>query len=131
VLLEGATADVDAQAVGLSAVGAPPLPGGPHRGRLSVAPGELVSVGRALDELTGARWCAEIGVGTVHVAGDDAAVISGARTIAHAHGGWLLREAGAAGTDGFGCELPNLAVMRRVKDAFDPTGKLAPGRLPL
>jgi FAD/FMN-containing dehydrogenase len=42
-----------------------------------------------------------------------------------------LREAGATGTDGFGCDLPNIAVMRRVKDAFDPTGKLAPGRLPL
>ncbi|MDQ1479274.1 MAG: glycolate oxidase binding subunit [Actinomycetota bacterium] len=131
VLLEGAAADVDAQAVGLSAVDVPQLPGGPHRGRISVAPGELVGVGRALDELTGARWCAELGVGTVHVAGDDAAVVSGARTIAHAHRGWLLREAGAAGTDGFGCELPNLAVMRRVKDAFDPAGKLAPGRLPL
>jgi glycolate oxidase FAD binding subunit len=131
VLIEGVAADVDAQASGLSAAGAPSLPAGPHRGRISVAPGELAGVGRALDGLTGARWCAEIGVGTVHVAGDDAAVVSGARTIAHAHGGWLLREAGAAGIDGFGCELPNIAVMRRVKDAFDPTGKLAPGRLPL
>jgi FAD/FMN-containing dehydrogenase len=131
VLLEGATADVDAQAVGLSAAGAPPLPGGRHRGRISVAPNELAGVGRALDELSGARWCAEIGVGTVHVAGDDAAVVSGARTIAHAHGGWLLREAGAVDIDGFGCELPNIDVMRRVKDAFDPTAKLATGRLPL
>jgi FAD/FMN-containing dehydrogenase len=70
-------------------------------------------------------------VGTVHVAGDDGAAVSGARAIAHAHGGWLLREAGAAGIDGFGCELPNAALMRRVKVAFDPAGKLAPGRLPL
>jgi FAD/FMN-containing dehydrogenase len=33
--------------------------------------------------------------------------------------------------DGFGRPLPNVDVMRRIKDAFDPTGKLAPGRLPL
>jgi glycolate oxidase FAD binding subunit len=131
VLLEGATADVDAQARGLLAVDGPALPSGPHRGRISVAPNALPAVGRALDDLPGARWCAEIGVGTVHVAGDDGAVVSGARTIAHAHGGWLLREAGATGIDGFGCQLPNAALMRRVKDAFDPAGKLAPGRLPL
>jgi len=42
-----------------------------------------------------------------------------------------LREAGGAGVDGFGCDLPNTGLMRRVKDAFDPTGKLAPGQVPL
>ena len=35
------------------------------------------------------------------------------------------------GLDGFGCELPNSALMVRIKLAFDPAGKLAPGRLPL
>jgi FAD/FMN-containing dehydrogenase len=54
-----------------------------------------------------------------------------AREIAHAHGGWLLREAGGDGIDGFGRPLPNVAVMRRIKDAFDPQRKFAPGRLPL
>lgn len=131
VLLEGVTADVDAQARGLSAVDAPMLPAGAQRGRISVAPDALDALGRALDQVVGARWCAEIGVGTVHVAGDDAAMLSSARAAAHAHGGWLLREEGGAGIDGFGCELPNAALMRRVKSAFDPTGKLAPGRLPL
>jgi hypothetical protein len=43
----------------------------------------------------------------------------------------LLREAGAPGLDGFGRALPNAALTARVKEAFDPTGKLAPGRLPI
>jgi glycolate oxidase FAD binding subunit len=131
VLFEGVPADLEAQARGLPAVDAPTLPVGAHRGRISVAPGALTNLGRALDAVPGARWCAELGVGTVHVAGDDAAVLASARAAATAHDGWLLREAGGAGLDGFGCELPNAALMRRVKDAFDPEGKLAPGRLPL
>src|SRR5205085_7784715 len=104
---------------------------GAHRGRISVAPGALDVVGRALDSIEGARWCAELGVGTVHVAGDDDTVLVAARAVAHAHDGWLLREAGGGDIDGFGCDLPNAALTRRVKDAFDPAGKLAPGRLPL
>jgi FAD/FMN-containing dehydrogenase len=131
VLLEGVEADVDAQAGGRHPVDAPSLPVGAHRGRMSVAPGALAAVGRALGRVPGARWCAELGIGTVHVAGDDASVLAGARAIAHEHSGWLLREAGGDDLDGFGCELPNADLMRRVKSTFDPTGKLAPGRLPL
>ena len=44
-------------------------------------------------------------------------------------GGWLLREAGAPGLDGFGDGPPNTKLMRRVLDAFDPNRKLSPGRL--
>jgi glycolate oxidase FAD binding subunit len=131
IRLEGAERDVDAQAEGLAACDAPALPDGPHRGRMSVPPGSLAQVGLALERIDGARWAAELGVGTVHVAGDDAAVLAGARSVARDHGGWLLREAGGDGIDGFGRVLPNAALMRRVKDAFDPSGKLAPGRLPL
>jgi FAD/FMN-containing dehydrogenase len=55
-----------------------------------------------------------------------------ARAVAHNAGGWLLREAGGgAELDGFGRELPEIDVARRLKRAFDPTGKLSPGRLPL
>ena len=43
----------------------------------------------------------------------------------------MLREAGGNGIDGFGRPVPNAALMQRIKHAFDPTGKLAPGRLPL
>jgi FAD/FMN-containing dehydrogenase len=74
---------------------------------------------------------AELGIGTVHVAGDDASVLAGARAAAEMHAGWLLREAGGDGIDGFGRPLPNHELMRRVKDAFDPAGKFSPGRLPL
>jgi FAD/FMN-containing dehydrogenase len=42
----------------------------------------------------------------------------------------LLREAGAPGVSGYGRELPNLAILERIRAAFDPTGKLSPGRLP-
>jgi hypothetical protein len=68
----------------------------------------------------------------VHVATDSSDALTRARAAAHAEGGWLLREAGGGdGFDGFGPELPDLAIARRLKHAFDPTGKLSPGRLPL
>ncbi len=37
----------------------------------------------------------------------------------------------APGLDGFGRDLPNASVMRRIKHAFDPSGVMSPGRLPL
>jgi FAD/FMN-containing dehydrogenase len=66
----------------------------------------------------------------VHIAADDGDALARAREVAHAHDGWLLREAGD-GITGFGRALPNLDLLRRIKTAFDPTGKLSPGRLPL
>ena len=133
VLVEGTRADIVAQTDGLRASGlratdAPKLPEGPHRGRISVAPGALGSLAAALRDV---RWCAELGVGTVHVAADTTEALTAARDTAHAHGGWLLREAGGDGLDGFGRDLPNRTLMRRIKSAFDPDGKLAPGRLPM
>jgi glycolate oxidase FAD binding subunit len=131
VLFEGVAADLEAQSRGLTALIAPAaLPDGPHRGRISVAPGRVRACARALDGRV--RWCAELGVGTVHVAADEPEALAQARSVAHAHGGWMLREAGGlADDDGYGCALPNLALMRRVKDAFDPHWRLNPGRLPL
>jgi FAD/FMN-containing dehydrogenase len=134
VLLEGHPKDVARQAkgAGLDPLDAPPqLPEGQHRGRASVRPASVAALGAAYDRLDGVRWLAEWGVGTIHVACDDERVLAGARAAAEAVGGWLLREAGAPGLDGFGIALPNAALMARVKDAFDPSGKLAPGRLPL
>ena len=131
VLFEGLAADVGAQGRGLIELDtAPALPEGPHRGRISIAPARVHECAPALDGRV--RWCAELGVGTVHVAADEASGLAHARSVAHAHGGWMLREAGGApDDDGFGRPLPNLPLMRRVKDAFDPAGLLNPGRLPL
>jgi hypothetical protein len=92
----------------------------------------VVELGAALDAIAGCRWLAEAGVGTVHVAADSADALRAARVAAHAAGGWLLREAGGGdGFDGFGRDLPDRAIVRRLKNAFDPTGKLSPGRLPI
>jgi FAD/FMN-containing dehydrogenase len=131
VLLEGTEADVEAQARDCTPRATPPeLPEGAHRGRISVAPDRILEIGRALPGEV--RWCAELRVGTVHVAADSAGALAGARTVAHAHNGWMLREAGGApDDDGFGRALPNLVLMRRIKDAFDPDGRCNPGRLPL
>jgi glycolate oxidase FAD binding subunit len=134
VLLEGDPADVEAQAraAELEPVDdGPAWPAGPHRGRASVRPGRLDDVGHALEQLDGVTWLAEHGVGTVHVAAATEAGLAAARAEAEASGGWLLREAGAPGLDGFGVALPNAAVTTRVKAAFDPAGRLAPGRLPI
>jgi FAD/FMN-containing dehydrogenase len=134
VLLEGVSADLDAQAATLhlgSPTGAPSLPAGAHRGRISVSPAQVTAIGRALDALPGARWLAEAGVGTVHVACDEAATLAAAREAAHGAGGWLLREAGGPpGFDGLGVPLPNAELHARIEDAFDPLRKCNPGRLP-
>ena len=131
VLFEGVAADVDAQGHGLTALDGPPaIPDGPHRGRISVAPGYVRACTAALDSRV--RWCAEVGVGTVHIAADESDGLAHARSVAHAHGGWMLREAGGPpGDDGYGRALPNASLMRRVKEAFDPGWRLNPRRMPL
>ncbi len=128
VLLEGRSVDVEAQARGLAPAAPPTLPTGTHRGRISVAPERIDELTHALD---GARWCAERGVGTVHVACDDLDTFSRVRDTARARDGWMLRVAGGASDDdGFGTTLPGADLQRRIKDAFDPEGKLNPSRMP-
>jgi glycolate oxidase FAD binding subunit len=133
VLTEGHEDDVRTTAAraGLEACRAPVLPEGEHRGRASVPAASVVALGRLLARMGDVRWLAEVGVGTVHLATDSEHALGRARQAAQDTGGWMLREAGAPGLDGFGVELPNGAVMARVRDAFDPDAKLAPGRLPL
>jgi glycolate oxidase FAD binding subunit len=140
VLLEGHADDVAAEAAAaglhlLDAEGAdsgePAGSGGMHRGRISVRPSRLRDLGPALDGVDGLRWLAEVGVGTVHVAADAPDGLLAARRAAVAHDGWLLRESGATGVDGYGDPPPNLAILERIRGAFDPTGKLSPGRLPI
>jgi glycolate oxidase FAD binding subunit len=124
-LAEGRAVDVATQRNGYEVSDAPPALEGAQRGRISVAPAHIDAVTR---ELPANQWRAELGVGTIRVADD----LAHAREVAHAHDGWLLREAGGAvGDDGFGRPLPNLPLARRIKLAFDPDGKCNPGRLPL
>jgi glycolate oxidase FAD binding subunit len=133
VLLEGHPDDVASeQARGdITAVDDPPTwPAEKHRGRGSVAPGRVASLGPRLDALR-VSWLAEGGVGTVHIGAATEAALGAARAAVEAEGGWLLREAGAPGLDPFGSALPNAALSARIKDAFDPAGKLNPGRLPV
>jgi glycolate dehydrogenase FAD-binding subunit len=132
VLLEGNPDDVRREATGaaLEPGGAAVLPAGPHRGRVSIGPSRLDELGRALGGLEGVRWLAEVGVGTVHVASDLEDGLAAARREAERVGGWMLREAGAPGLDGFGVVPATRELLVRVKRAFDPTDKLAPGRLP-
>jgi len=132
VLLEGHPGDLDAQSrrAGLRPSGAPVPPDAAHRGRISVAPGAVDALVGALDREPGIDRLAEHGIGTVHVGAVDPARLAAARTLAHAHGGWLLREAGAPELDPFGVDPPAVALARRIRAALDPTGKLAPGRVP-
>jgi hypothetical protein len=133
LLAEGIAADVaqERRAAGTEAIAAGPAwPDGPHRGRISVRPGAVRELASALRD-TGVRWLSEVGVGTVHVAAGTEEQLAAARAAAERQGGWLLREAGAPDLDGFGRGLPNRALMARIASAFDPTGKLGRGRLPL
>jgi glycolate oxidase FAD binding subunit len=133
VLVEGVAADVDSERSRIGAPAersaAPAWPDGRHRGRISVRPSTIRDLADPLDA-AGARWVAEVGVGTVHVAADDERVLARARAAAEAAGGWMLREAGAPGLDGYGSALPNARLAERIRRAFDPTGKCSPGRLP-
>jgi glycolate oxidase FAD binding subunit len=133
VLVEGYDEDVAAETERMGAVpSAAPIAwaAGRHRGRVSVPPSAIDSLGRELGDLP-VSWVGEIGVGTVHVATDDEAALAATRTRAQQFDGWMLREAGAPGLDGFGIDLPNRPVMARIKDALDPRGACNPGRLPL
>ena len=133
VLLEGVAADVDAERNRLAAPAArsepPTWPEGAHRARISVRPSVLSALTPDLDA-AGVRWLAEVGVGTVHVAADAEQALAQARAAATGAGGWMLREAGAPGLDGFGVASPNARLAERVRAAFDPTRKCSPGRLP-
>ena len=131
--MEGYAADVAATVGtldGATAGAAPTWPAGAHRGRISVPPNAVDTIGRRLTDAE-IPWLGEAGIGTIHVATDRVDCLAEARELACTVDGWMLREAGAPGLDGFGIDLPNVDVMARVKHAVDPEGKMNPGRLPI
>ncbi|MBV9662087.1 MAG: FAD-binding protein [Acidimicrobiales bacterium] len=109
--LSGYAADVEEQSRnllgrGFQPVAGPPEPPGP--GRRSLAPAAVARLGSAgppPGSAGGGRWLAEVGVGIVHC--DDRAAT--ALPVAPA-------EPGVVG------------LHRRIKERFDPVGRLAPGR---
>ena len=132
VRLEGTRADVDAQGAATDRDRrARRFPTGAHRGRISVAPGALDGA-RRRPHAAGVRWCAELGVGTVHVAADYASMARrGARPAAHdtAVGCCAKRVATASTASAARCRTARSCDASRTPSI--PTGKLAPGRLPL
>ena len=91
------------------------------------APAGLRDLAPALGD-AGVRWLAEVGVGTVHVAADSEAALAAAahRGRERTADGSSARPVPPASTAS-GAALPNLAVMQRIRAAFDPSGKLNPG----
>ena len=107
VLFEGVAADVDAQGAGSPR--STPRPRFPTARTAAASRCARRACARARTRARRARaWCAELGVGTVHVAADDASALAHARVRSpHAHGGWMFREAGGPpDDDGYGCPLP-------------------------
>ena len=137
LLGDGAT-EVDRDAAEVAA-----LPGGPDDVLVKVAV-PLTGVGRLLDAVAASEVSRDVplevrgsaGVGVLHVsapAGTDAetvaALLRDLRTACAGGSAVLLQAAPAVHgqVDGWG-PVDGIDLMRRVKDQFDPQGRLAPGR---
>lgn len=78
------------------------------------------------DVVNGEAWGALVGVGVAWIGLEDADALAALRARAREAGGIapVVRGPGGLGED----DLPAAGVQRRLKDAFDPNGVLAPGR---
>lgn len=122
--LAGYEADVADQAADVlrgfvEVPGPPPVPGGGAAGRLSFPASDLRKLSRApaAPAFPGAGWLAEIGVGVLHC--DQAASES------LTAGGFLAGREGGNSTEAL------RELHRRIKENFDPTGRMNPSRSPL
>lgn len=116
VLLEGDVTDVADQAAQVLGNGFEPVDGPPvlpGDARWSWKPGELVELPRRVED---GGWVAEVGVGTVHVSNRALRSLSS--------GGPVLSDRAWRAP-----VSPRLAELHRsIKERFDPTGRLNPGR---
>ena len=103
VLLEGAPADVETQGCGDDRRHRAGCRTGAHRGRISITPArstalapDLTRAARAGARRSASARCTSRPIPPTHCE---------PRRAAHAHGGWMLREAGGNGIDGFGRPL--------------------------
>lgn len=124
VELAGPPDDVRAPA-GMTAGEAPPEPGGEGLVEAGVPPPRLAELARRL-EGEGLPYEARVGVGTCLVGVDDAAAVARVRGWAVALGGHAVVVDGpdAVRADPWGPEPAGTALMRRLRDAFDPAGVL-------
>ncbi|GIU89283.1 MAG: hypothetical protein KatS3mg010_0382 [Acidimicrobiia bacterium] len=131
VCFEGAAADVEEQGRGMHECEPPRLPAGAHRGRVSIAPGAIRELGNgartACRACVGARSSASAPCTSRPTTSRPCSRRARPRTRT-ADGCCASREPTVS--PGIGRPLPNLDLSRRVKDAFDPDHKFAPGRLP-
>ncbi|MCB0881165.1 MAG: FAD-binding protein [Thermoleophilia bacterium] len=125
--LIGAPADVRAPA-GLTAVDAPRVDlAAPAVMDLAVSPALLPTLARDLDDAS-LRYRALLGVGTCRVEVPTPDEIGPLRTLATARGGHgEVFGPNEFRADPWGPAPPGLAIMRRLRDAFDPGGVLNPG----
>ena len=136
VLLEGHADDVAAEAATATGVADRPDRRRGRRVRTGAAsrcrPSAVDARRRRARRTTGCAGSAEAGVGTVHVAADDAGGLAAAREVAAAP----RRLAAPRGGRARPRRVRRRAAERRAswrgsRTRFDPTGKLQPGRLPL
>ena len=98
--------------------------------RLSIRPGGLRGLLEALP--AGGEWIAQPGTGVAHWFGFDAASLAPMRSAAETAGGSLVILAAPpalkAAVDAWGRPPATAGLMRQIRDAFDPTRTLSPGR---
>jgi glycolate oxidase FAD binding subunit len=128
VELVGSAADVAAPA-GTAAAEAAPEPEGPGLVDLGVPPASVGDVARAL-EAAGRDYVAEIGVGACRVVVETSDDLVAVRALATARGGHAVVVDGPPElrADPWGPPPAGVAIMRRLKQAFDPAGILNPGQ---
>ncbi len=106
--------------------------GHPSRLRVAALPTRFPAVAAMVSGLGDLAWYATLGLGFIGGAIDDTAGVARARAQLVAEGGSLVVEAAGpalrAAVEPWGPPPPAFAIMQRLKQRFDPEGRLNPGR---